>query len=532
LIKWIASKYFLYSFLFLVIVRLLSGANSEFKIGFISSFDAGEKESIAAHDFFVKKYAKSEVLNFSDIKNNSSSLTDIKVLWFHRPDSSNFAAVETDPKVITTIKNYLQNGGNLLLTLDAFRYLKPLGLDTVEPQVRYVIAADQGYGRNLGLHAFRSHPVFDGLHGGAYIFNPVTDYKCRQIGYFGSSVPENGKVVAVDWAYITLKEDSKLMLEYKVGKGRVLAIGAYTFFQPENKNRMHLEKFIENCMNYLAGNSRDQQKQYWNYETAVIVPFDEPVLNTDKITLKEAESWSREDNPMTLKSRFASDNAWDVAGRQIVLLGKEKGGITEAWAHPFMAFWDYEVGIQFSYKDTVYWLNNERPSIEVLPESFTRTYKFRRAYLTEIISVGMNDPIVIVHYEYRGVYPAKLIIKYKTNFRFMWPYSDKVLGSLYYRWDDQLNAFYVTTKDTSFALIQGASKIPELKLSGRYSDFEKADQSFIGNPTNTFSASFLEQFNLKMNDNLNIVFSASSTGFKNAVENYNNTIENPYVIYK
>jgi len=43
----------------------------------------------------------------------------------------------------------------------------------------------------------------------------------------------------------------------------------------------------------------------------------------------------------------------------LVTMGTEKGGIEEVWAHPFMAFRDYETGIRFQYKDTIYWLNDE-----------------------------------------------------------------------------------------------------------------------------------------------------------------------------
>jgi hypothetical protein len=59
--------------------------------------------------------------------------------------------------------------------------------------------------------------------------------KTRQIGFFGASTPQNGKIVAVDWSYITLKEDSKLVVEYQIGKGKVLVVGAYAYYSIPNK---------------------------------------------------------------------------------------------------------------------------------------------------------------------------------------------------------------------------------------------------------------------------------------------------------
>ena len=80
-----------------------------------------------------------------------------------------------------------------------------LGIEGVKPETRVKPAKDNGYGRRLAMHAFREHPLFEGLNGGAYILAPISDTTVNQTGYFGSAVPESGKVVAVDWDYIFVK---------------------------------------------------------------------------------------------------------------------------------------------------------------------------------------------------------------------------------------------------------------------------------------------------------------------------------------
>ncbi len=232
------------------------------KIGFLN-IDNGitrNDEIKAAFDFLKNQTGFSvRAVNYNDVINSPLSVTEFSVLWIHRSDSSKFSDQEADGKFISALRKYVKSGGKLFLTLDALKYLNALGFEKERLQVSHADAIDDGYGRKLGLHSFRSHSIFNGLNGGAYIFNPTKDMKTRQVGFFGSSVPQNGKVIAVDWAYITLKEDSKLLMEYQIGKGKVLACGAYTYYGIENNNRAHLELFTRNCLSYLAGRF-DKQK--------------------------------------------------------------------------------------------------------------------------------------------------------------------------------------------------------------------------------------------------------------------------------
>ena len=243
--------------------------SAQIKVGFTDFNNAFENnpEVKAAYEFLKNDKAfKTELINTNQIINSKFSIHNYKIIWIHRPDSTELTKEEIDPRFILSLKNYIKNGGNLFLTLDAMKYLNALGLESVVPTVKYVEAIDDGYGRKLGLHSFSHHPIFSGLNGGAYIFNPTQDMKTRQIGFFGESIPQNGKVVAIDWAYINMKEDSRLVVEYKFGKGKILAVGAYAYFAIKNNSRDHLELFTKNCMNYLAGKYDKEIKYYWNYK--------------------------------------------------------------------------------------------------------------------------------------------------------------------------------------------------------------------------------------------------------------------------
>ncbi len=528
-------KKFLNLLYFILLITLFSSLllaiipeGQKLKVGFLTG-ETSSIEAEAAFNFLLsQKDIQATRITLEQVINDPGILKGVNVLWYHRSDSSGLSEEEVSIKFLNNLRNFVQEGGGLYLTLDGVRLTVPLGLENEKPGVEYARAIDEGYGRKLGIHSFRSHPVFEGLNGGSYIWAPVVDENVRQVGYFGNSVP-SGKVVAVDWAYITLKENSKLMLEYNVGNGKILSLGTYSFFAPKDQNRLQLELFTKNCLKYLSGGRSSIKARYWNYKPLNVEEFSE---TSSDIKIDSTQTWDLTSESITLPKRFASENEWDIGGERILLMGKEKGGIEEIWTHPFMAVRDYDVGVQFSYRDTIYWFNDQRPQIEVRPESFTRIYKFQRAYITEIITAATDDPTGIVHYEYRGVYPAKLFIRFKSNLRFMWPYSHKALGSILYSWDEGLNAFIVKNESSEFYSILGANKIPEYSQYGRFDGFKEEGGTFKGKETDKLQVACLLKFDLKMNDNLDVIISGTDEGFDKVTAFYKKTAVSPKKIYE
>jgi len=508
-------------------------------VGFLTvlPIEKSGTETKAAFDFVnTSKAFSSFQVTFHDLKNHPHQLDSYNVVWFHRPDTNDFSNEETDSKVLLNIRKYLDNGGNLLLTLDAFRYLVNLGLETNPPESRSKPCIDDGYGRKLGFHAFRDHPIFEGLNGGAYINRPVKDLTIRQTGYFEDKLPRNGKVVAVDWDYIFLREESKLVLEYKSGKGKILAVGAYTWFSMPNFNRQHLELFIKNALHYLATGKSNNKTFYWDYEPNRVLLWhtENPDRNSLRLPIPESKPWKVEDDPMVIRERYSTGNYWDVAGERMLTMGNENGGIEEIWAHPFMAFRDYEAGLKFDYKDTIYWLNDEKPEVSVNPSSFTRVYKFPRAYLTEIVVNDPEKPVGVIHYEYKGVSGAQLVVKIKSNLRLMWPYSEKVTGTIYYSDDSTDHAFVVRDKSGDFVSMFGANRQPLQTIDGPFSGFvtNGKPEEWKGIPSNDFAVMELQRYKLTMNDCIDFVFTGSGEGYKEAADEFSSALLNPYEIWQ
>ncbi|MFZ4521527.1 MAG: amylo-alpha-1,6-glucosidase [Bacteroidales bacterium] len=476
-----------------------------------------------------------EYLSTRNFEQLSRKTRNFAAIWIHRPDTASFIADEVNSKFVKTLRNYVNNGGRLLLSLQAVHYLNVLGFETLSIQDSLKSCTDAGYGRRLGFHSYREHPLFAGLNGGAYICRPSSDMKTRISGFFGGRAPQNGKVIAVDWDYIFLREESKLVLEYTPEKGKVVAVGGYMNFDLANSNSEHLMLFTRNCFKYLLGQTGGTPEYYWDYSPGLVTECS-PMPETDQllVAIPPAVPWAIKSSDIALKKNFASDNFWDVAGERILTMGIEKGGIEEVWSHPFMAFRDYEVGIKFSYRDTIYWLSDERPEIEVNPAYFSRQYKFQRAYLTELVVNDPAEPAGVIHYEYRGVYPAELIIRFTSNLRWMWPYSERVTGSICHSWDNDVDALRIQDESGELNVIIGGTKRPVAHFAGQFDGFNttRKNGTYEGIPTTKIQAGGLLKYQLEMNDNLDIVFCASSEGYDSTHTIYRKIIHDPVGVYK
>ena len=500
-------------------IRLAKKANPDEgkqRIAFVS--DASLKDADTAVKAFFhflgrQKAFSCDYISAGELGKKPSAVKNYKTLVYYKDKPGALPEELVCEKTTKAVGEFLDNGGSMLLSGYALHYLVGLGLEKQQPCDSLKPCNDDGYGRKLGFHAFIDHPVFAGMNGGAYILRPLKDQSAGVCGYFGTSDLLSGKVVAVDWDYIFLREDSKIVLEYSKGRGKLLAVGGYMDFSQPNLNSMHLEKFTLNCINYLSGGLNVPAPRYWDSSPNTVAECAAGPETDRKVLRKASTEWTSPEDPLAMERRYSSNEYWDAAGERLLTMGTENGGIEEMWSHPFMAFRDFEVGIKFDYKDSIYWLNDQRPEVMAHPAYFCRQYKFPRAYLKEIVASDPSDPAGVVHYEYRGVYGAELFIKFKSNLRMMWPYSERVTGSICHTWVPELDAFRIADKNGLMEVYLGASKPAKQKLAGQFNGFN-IDKNFkaSGVTSDLFQAAFFMQYRLEMNDGLDVVFAAGSEG--------------------
>ncbi len=526
---WVYKSVSVYILLISILLITIDCSHKKNRIGFLTHEKIDNQKEIRAAYSFLRdnKSYDSKKISFKEIAQNKDILSHFDLVWFHYPDTSDFPENNITREVIDMIKEYLNNEGNLLLTQNAFSLLPVLGLEKYKPQTKDVEVKDYGYGRKRGFHAFRSHPVFKHMYGGAYIFNPTKDTLTRQVGYFNSLEKINGKTIAVDWAYIRLQEDKKLVLEYNNGNGKVIAIGAYIEFSIPNYDQTLFEYFVNNVIRYETDKSRE--KAYaWNYADKTVSKFS---FDADKIKFPDPIFWNEKRSEIILKRKKASNNSWDIAGQRLVIMGEEDGGIEEIWAHPIMALRDYEIGYRFELDENINWLHNKKPEISLEPHAFTRTYTIEDCRLKEIITTDILKPVGIIHYSYKGTKNIKLYVRFKSNLRYMWPYSSQVFGVLNYAWYEKGNFFIIKDASQDFSSIIGTNKVPHKSLIGQYDSVSLKKDHFIGNPSKKFQVYAISEFFLNSNDTFDVVISASNQGVKKNQDFYLKAIKDPYSVY-
>jgi len=445
-------------------------------------------------------------------KDNDYSKYD--VLWYHRSDTS--ALSQDEIKAGAALSNFMNEGGQLILSDDAVRLLNSWGIEKAQIEVNYYDAADYGYGRKVGFHSFREHPLFDGLNGGAYVWHGMEDNKCRIFGYNRKNLPEtdSAKVIGIFWEYIYYHPELKVIWEEPVGKGRVLAIGGLLNYSKPNFNRVVLERFTFNCVNYLTGKIKNVKERFWDYKPVEVVPKE---YNIGKVSAALPEKWGK--TPGEALKWAATNEEVDISSKRTMLVSKEKGGIYEIWTHPFMSLKEYSIRAKVNGSGELILLEKEGDDISLSYNSLERNYVFGGFHVREIITSSIDSPSVVAHYEWDGAEVSDLLIDFKCDMRYMWPYDSGALGSLYYGWSEKANAFVVTDANEEFISIIGSNVKGEVLSAGSDDNTNEAllKASIVLSPDKSQAC--------------DVVFVAGNEGKGVAVKEYKRVVANPKSVF-
>lgn len=424
--------------------------------------------------------------------------------------------------VARAIKRFVETGGNLILSMEAVTLLNDWGIEKNSYEIRMDTVKDEGFGRPLGFHAFKSHPLFEGMHGGAYTWKAKKDHIVKKIGFFDNNLPETSiaKVIGTEWTYITFHENNKLVMEYSLGKGKIIAVGAYTYFGRPNYNVDELHKFYSNIFSYTLDTSFGSAPiNFWNYDELSVEPLqglsfpDESLsIKSKRIALPEAS--------IQMVNEKANDAPTIMAGRRMMMIGKQKGGIEEIWTHPFMSFRDIRTGLVMKNNDTL-WLDESTPKIKVSPEMLVREYQFNNTKLQEVTTVSMKQPLGAIHYQWDGGAIDKLFVQYTTNFRYMWPYSHRVSGEMGFIWDPKSRMAITTAQSGDLTGILSFSAPPQIGVLGKYGGFMSKKGEVKGLETDRHQISGYFSFDAdSLNGNIDINFYAGDHGLNSTLTEF------------
>lgn len=504
-----------------------SSNKSKTTIGYITISDQLSVEDSAVVDWISDhKLFNIKVINIS---REPEKIKDVDAAWVHIPDQHVYDKWSTHLTELTELKKYYENGGKLFLSDFAALLPSALGIEPHKPKIRTVHIKDNGLFDERGLQSYRGHPVFNDLFGGGFIWDSYENQELPIIGYFDDDFPQSGKVVATGKSFVTVNENDRLMVEYQERNGKILSVGTFIYFSKGNRLKLHLEKFIENSLLYLVGKNIKEPITYWqkydnkprefNISTNSLKKSDEKLLKN----LLETELVFKNDNPR--------NNFFDLAGRRALVMGKENGGIDELWVHPFRVLRDFQTGVVI--ENRVVWLNDLPVKIEIRPESLTRIYQTEYGKLKELIYPSLSRAGAIVHYEANISKPIKLMIKFRSELRWMWPYSENAPGDLYYGYDEGLNALHVKDVSGDFYCIIGADLEPNQHISGQYGDITWESNKFTKAKTdlNQVYHACLYDLTAKNNYVLNMAIVGTNEGKENALNDYRYLLSHPKKVY-
>jgi hypothetical protein len=460
-----------------------------------------------------------------DMDRGLPDLAGIDVLWIHIDDSADYARWAPHVPELKPLKSWYEKGGRFLFTGLAAMIPHEAGIEPVAPAIEATDIEDDWLFDQKGFQGFRpaidsdggAHPVFNGLFGGTFTWDADSNNRAWCAGYFGAGYPAVGKVVAVEKSYITISAERKLVIEFDNGRGRGLAVGGFIFFGKRNNRRANMEKFLENALAYVAGEPMPGTARYWtrsdlNPRRVGFPPTLMTALRHGGIRARNISSrpWTDASPGPLIRRDSATENFYDVAGPQALIMGKEKGGIDEVWVHPFRLLRDYRTGIVSG--DTIAWLDGLSPVIEIRPESFTRLYTTSSGTVKEIVFAAQDKPAGIVRYEYSGTGRIRLALKFRSDLRLMWPYDWPATGSLSYSSDTATGTFLVSDETGGMWGAVGADAVPAVSIAGTFDSVWWSDGGFHGRPTRADQVYRAALYDLGAGENQSITLAMAGSG--------------------
>lgn len=486
---WLLRIFFILSGL------LMSGIYDVFckepaKIIIISSSHTSQSEYQALTSMASNGRREFISLEATDI--DRDKLKDADIVVFHRVDSSEFSKDELNLK--ESLVAYVRNGGNLYLSMEGVRLLNNWGVEPTPITVEYQEAVDNGFGRAVGFHAYREHPLFESLAGGAYTWKGLEDHMARTLGFSKGALPVAGdsKIIGINWAYIHYHEDRKLIWETSLGKGKILAVGAYVYYSLPNTNSSTLSIFTDNIFDYLAGTRVFKSKpREWIYDSIPVA--NDPSL-VDKLNIPDEKFIIPESVGPTCVRESDKRHFWNVSGQQALVMGREKGSVEEVWIHPVMTARDLSVGVKFKNTDKILWLDTVRSKTTKSFEFMMREYPLKSGSLKEVFSASPSLPVITVNYEWNDPEIEEVYVTLTSNLRLMWPYSLESTGTLLYSVSQDGKVAAVCDRNKELNMVSVFSKKPKSYKYGPYDFSHKKISGFDKTPTKHKQVSFIWNF--------------------------------------
>ena len=267
----------------------VSTPNNGSKIAFLgiaaTRFEIANPDEKAASDWFFSTYGNAEYISFQDIKDGAQ--LDYSVIWWHNDSSMELPGIALENTVVEKIKTFYSNGGGLLLSTFAARYVETLDLVPGGKGPNNVFGdflpngfVDDNNSWGISFKTRAEHPIFQGLETfeegkakflekGTFRLNHTAWWFLPEWGGYGNGEGWREQTGGINLA----SEDWDNTLDGRVaiaefpsesseGNAIVIAFGAYDWHNETNAEGVpsapngflsNIQQLTRNSIDYLEG---------------------------------------------------------------------------------------------------------------------------------------------------------------------------------------------------------------------------------------------------------------------------------------
>jgi len=311
-------------------------------------------------------------------------------------------------------------------------------------------------GSRRGLFPFLAHPLFEGIPGGATTARPVEGEAYPEAVYADGAWPETGRVIAREIVSIDLDPTRLVAWEISHGRGLVLCMGAHLRFE-ETSFRANLARLADNAVRYLL-ERRDVRRRirFWARPGLAVAPF----------AFAETEAPVRPRVPPgadacpSLASDGKEDAFFDVAGPEVVVLGRERTGVLEVWTGALRSIAGRRV--RFRPAGTGEWIEEERAleAFRATPFGAERALRVGSARVVERIVPDRGSAAAVFDWSVEEGRVEEMEMEWTFDHRVSWPAREGAAGALHHAWSGRARLFAVRDGEDRLASVLGFDRSP------------------------------------------------------------------------
>ncbi len=373
------------------------------------------------------------------------NLNEFNIIWWHYDKNLNLPEFANSDEFKTALLNFLNRGGNLLLTLTAVKLLNVFNIEPIEPdfEEREILTSSHSY----GFASFLGHPVFRKLNNSAYTFRASKETEKILISYV-EHAPRNLKIVGVEKIGEAVNHDKKILFEFE-DKFKIIAIGGYIYFSDkENPHWGNLDRLILNSILYLNNPRKfPEPRTYWDFTEDI----KQVKLQLEDKALRTAQK----------KIGRKSTHIQTEIGETYFIQGERIFAEITSQKIKSISIPPLQIVDEFALflKSNNEFKQTEKAQIILKPEAVVRNFEFDGVKFREMIFTHPKKPILISNFLFTSDREIEICLNLKISPKFLSCPKFKI-KNFSFGFDEKLKCFYAFNPEI-FSIFVGSARKPE-----------------------------------------------------------------------